>query len=60
MARGKTHPALVEALRLLRKPRRAPTEADCPPVRPLPGPKPRILDGQIDLYGHVHDDDEHE
>jgi hypothetical protein len=46
--------AVIEALRALDKPQRAPTEADRPPVQPLPGPKPRILPGQLDLDGHVY------
>jgi hypothetical protein len=57
MARGKIHPALAETLRLLRKQRRPPTEADRP-FRPPPGPKPKVLHGQIDLWGRVHGDGE--
>jgi hypothetical protein len=60
MARGKTHLALLEALKFLEKQRRLPTEADRRPVRPLPGPKPAVLDGQIDIFGHVHGDAEDE
>jgi hypothetical protein len=60
MARAKTHPSLVEALQLLRKARRSPTETDIPPPRPLPGHKPKVLNGQLDIYGRVHGDDERE
>jgi hypothetical protein len=45
-----------EAVRALKLEKRAPTGDDAPPVSVLPGPKPRILRGQIDLWGRVHDD----
>ena len=47
-------PGLREALRALKLPKRAPTDDDRPPVKPFPGRKPTLIDGQIDLFGNVY------
>jgi hypothetical protein len=48
---SREHPALSHARRMLKADKRPPTEADRPrrPSKPV-----RVLDGQIDIYGHVH------
>ena len=51
---SREHPALGHARRLLKADKRPPTEADRPN---RPSKPPRILDGQIDIFGHVHGGD---
>ena len=55
MVRASEQAHLREALRALRARRGPPTEADVPRVRPLPGKRIRLIPGQLDLKGHVHD-----
>ena len=43
------HQALTEALRAHKLPRRAPTEADRPPMSTLGGRKVNVLPGQLEL-----------
>jgi hypothetical protein len=50
--RDRSNPGLAEARRLLRLPRRKPTDADRPPVSPAPGRKINPLPGQLDLDGN--------
>jgi hypothetical protein len=51
----KVLPGLRVAIRML-KARKGPVkEDDRPPVKPLPGRKPRILPGQLDFFGQEHD-----
>jgi hypothetical protein len=45
-------PAMAEARRLLKARKGPPTENDRPQ---RPSKPPRVLDGQIDLYGRVHE-----
>jgi hypothetical protein len=45
-------PSLLEATKLAKARKGKPTEADVPPVRPLPGRKPKVLPGQLDLDGN--------
>lgn len=42
-------PAVEEALRLYKLPRRKPTDADRPPLRPWAGPKIKPLPGQLQI-----------
>ena len=52
-SRSKEKKPLLEAQRLARKARKGkPTAADAPPVRPLPGRKPKVLPGQLDFDGN--------
>jgi hypothetical protein len=44
-------PGLAEARRMLAARKGPPTEADRPQRASKP---PRVLDGQIDIFGHVH------
>lgn len=43
---------MVQAQRLAKARPGPPSENDRPPVRPAPGPKPKILPGQFDLDGN--------
>ncbi len=54
MRAPKRNPALYEAERALKKRKGPPSAADRPYV-PIPGPKPKVLPGQLDIYGHEHD-----
>ena len=55
MGSANANPGLREALRGLRLPKRAPTEADRPPPASVfPGRKPKLIDGQLDLEGNVY------
>jgi hypothetical protein len=47
-------PAMAEARRLLKARKGPPTENDRPQ---RPSKPPRVLDGQIDIFGHVHGGD---
>ena len=48
-------PGIAEARRLLKARKGPPTDAE----RPLrPSKPPRVLDGQIDIFGHVHGGEE--
>lgn len=47
--------AVAVALRALKLRKGRPTEADRPPVTPLPGPKPTVLPGQRSLLGFYED-----
>lgn len=47
--RDRVSPGLAEARRLHGLPRRKPTDADRPPVRPSPGTKVTPLPGQLNL-----------
>lgn len=45
-------PSLLEAQRLAKARPGPPSAYDAPPVRPLPGPKPKVLPGQLDIFGN--------
>jgi hypothetical protein len=49
--------ALHEAELALKKRKGPATEADRPPLSVAPGPKVRILEGQLDLDGNIHTGD---
>ena len=46
--------ALYEAERALKKRKGPASDADRPYV-PIPGPRAKVLPGQLDIYGHEHD-----
>ncbi len=52
MRRPEYSPGVSESLRLRKLPQRKPTEADRPPVTPLPGRQIKPLPGQLDLDGN--------
>jgi hypothetical protein len=45
---------MAAARAALRAEKRMPTDADRPPVKPLPGRKPRLHAGQLDFLGGEH------
>jgi hypothetical protein len=45
------HPALTEAVKLLRARKGKPSDVDRPPVKPAPGRKPKLHRGQLDFFG---------
>jgi hypothetical protein len=51
MSDGSTRPGMRDALRACKLAKRKPTEDDRPPASTFPGPKPKLLPGQIDLFG---------
>ena len=51
---SRERPALAHARRLLKARKGPPTEADRPQ---RPSKRPRVLDGQIDIFGDVHGGD---
>lgn len=51
-ARDRVSGGLLDALRLLKLEKRRPTDADRPPVIPMPGRKVRPHRGQLDLDGN--------
>ncbi len=60
-ARDRQHPALTEALRLLKAETRKPTDADRPRVSTVPGRKVPLIPGQLELgTDHTNDDDPRE
>jgi hypothetical protein len=50
--RDRTSHGLADALRLLGRPKRRPTDADRPPVTPASGRKVKPLPGQLDSEGN--------
>jgi hypothetical protein len=55
MASRSENPALAQALRLAKDKDKGPVPRGYePPVRPLPGKRAEILDGQLDLDGNEH------
>jgi hypothetical protein len=46
--------ALADAIRASKLKPRKPTEGDRPPPSTMPGRRPRLLDGQIDIFGVEH------
>ena len=54
MAAKNDRPGLREALQALKKRKAPATEGDRPPVTPAPGPRRKILPGQLDFDGTEH------
>lgn len=56
----KTIPGAAEAWRMAEAEKkgslRQPTDADSPPPGTLPGRKPALLHGQVDIFGRVYED----
>lgn len=52
----RTPPSLAEALRALRLRKGLLTEADIPRTTPLPGKRAKVIPGEMDIFGAVHDD----